>query len=265
MTAEEESYPFQFKSRWAIKNHLLTGITLVPWLRILWRHQVDWKTYWHRALFLTCMACVNSLLALPDRLLWSRRVAAQPLHPRSVFILGHPRTGTTLLHNLLSLDGRFATANTFHCGFPSSFLCLEKFSWLLAPLVDKRRPMDNMPLSFATPAEDEIATNVLSAGASPYLSIVFMRRWRELGSLLTFEGPGGAAAFARWRSSFLWFLKKVTLRYGGAAPKPLLIKSPVHAGRVRALLSIFPEARFIYIHRHPLEVCQGQREAGGGA
>lgn len=259
----EESYPFQLKSRWQVKNHVLTGITLVPWIQIiiLWRHQVDWATYWHRALFLTLMACINSLLALPDRLLWHRRVAAQPLNPRPVFVLGHPRTGTTLLHNLLALDdGRFATATTFQAGFPSSFLWLEKFAWLLAPVLDERRPMDNMPLSFDTPAEDEIATNVLSAGASPYLSIVFMRRWRELGRLLAFEGPGAAAAFARWRPSFLWFLRKVTLRCGGC--KPLLVKSPVHTARVRLLLDLFPQARFIFIHRHPLEVRELKKMTG---
>jgi hypothetical protein len=39
-----------------------------------------------------------------------------------------------------------------------------------------------------------------------------------------------------------------------ASPKPLLIKSPVHTARVRTWLKLFPGAKFIYIHRHPLEV-----------
>lgn len=43
-------------------------------------------------------------------------MARQPLHPSPVFVLGHPRTGTTHLHNLLSCDPRFAFATTFHAG-----------------------------------------------------------------------------------------------------------------------------------------------------
>ena len=38
------------------------------------------------------------------------------------------------------------------------------------------------------------------------------------------------------------------------SPKPLLIKSPVHTARVGLLLDMFPRARFVYIHRHPLQV-----------
>lgn len=41
----------------------------------------------------------------------------------------------------------------------------------------------------------------------------------------------------------------------GQSPKPLLIKSPVHTARLRMWLSMFPKAKFIYIHRHPIEVC----------
>lgn len=52
------------------------------------------------------------------RILYSRRVEQQQLHPEPVFILGHPRTGTTHLHNLMSRDPTFAYANTYQCGTP---------------------------------------------------------------------------------------------------------------------------------------------------
>ena len=50
------------------------------------------------------------------RLLYRHAVAAQLLHPEPIFILGHPRSGTTHMHNLLSLDPRLAFATTFHAG-----------------------------------------------------------------------------------------------------------------------------------------------------
>ena len=38
--------------------------------------------------------------------------------------------------------------------------------------------------------------------------------------------------------------------------KPLVIKSPVHTARVALLLKLFPRAKFIYLHRNPLQVFQ---------
>jgi hypothetical protein len=45
-----------------------SGITLVPWLRLLWVYgkEIHWHLYWHRIMFLTLMACLNTLLAIPD-------------------------------------------------------------------------------------------------------------------------------------------------------------------------------------------------------
>lgn len=61
-------------------------------------------------------ACPVLLPPPSPRVLYSQAVARQPLHPEPVFILGHPRTGTTHLHNLLSRDPAFAYATTFHAG-----------------------------------------------------------------------------------------------------------------------------------------------------
>ncbi|EFJ40116.1 hypothetical protein VOLCADRAFT_108333 [Volvox carteri f. nagariensis] len=131
-------------------------------------------------LFLSIMAVINTLLSLFDWVLFSRAVSSQPLHPEPLFILGHPRSGTTHLHNLLATDPRFAFATTFHAGFPSSFLTLEPIRGLLTGLLERRRPMDNMALHWDLPAEDEIAVNVLTGGDSPYLALVFPRLWRPL-------------------------------------------------------------------------------------
>jgi hypothetical protein len=48
------------------------------------------------------------------------------------------------------------------------------------------------------------------------------------------------------------FFQKLTLRSG----KPLIIKSPTHTGRIKLLLEMFPDARFVHIHRDPYTVFQ---------
>jgi len=250
-------YEFTQKHRFAIKNHLLTGITILPWLHILKEHShdIEWSKYWHRVIFLTIISLINSFLSIPDRLFFRHidKSTETTLHPSPVFIIGHPRTGTTHLHNLLALDPRFSVCRTFHCGFPSSFLSLDHafIKRLLSVVIDDTRPMDAMPLSFKTPSEDEIAINVLSGGISPYNCLVFPKQYKHYLKYLTFEDATTDDAFNRWQTSMLSFFKKVSYQQRG---KPLVIKSPVHAGRLDYWLKLFPKAKFIFVHRHPYEV-----------
>ena len=243
---------FTPKERWSFQNNAICGICLGQWVPLLlafWRH-VEWSRYWQRVVFVTLLAALNSALALVESALHGRAIATQTIHPRPLFVLGHPRTGTTLLHNLLALDGDFGTCSTFCAGFPSSFLWFERFKGLLSGMIGSTRPMDNMELSFDTPQEDELATNVLSAGTSPYMPLVFMTCEAAFRPYFSFAAAS-AAATARWTAAFLLLLRKLSLRCGG---RRLLLKSPVHTARVRLLLRLFPDAQFVYIHRDPATV-----------
>ena len=259
---------------WSVKNHPLSGITSAQWARMVWRHgrSMDVFTYWPRLLFITCMSVLNSFFALCDWLVYGRAVANQDLNDEPVFVLGHPRTGTTHLHNLLSKDERFAFATTFSVGFPSSFLCLRAVAPAIGLLMDSTRPMDNMSLAWDTPQEDELAMNQMSSGTSPYAPLLFPRKEKSFRPFYRFllartngEDSGDAELedadaepcdpkdFERWRRAFILFLKKTQYAAGGAR-KRLLLKSPVHTARVRLIKSLFPKATFVFIHRHPLEV-----------
>ena len=259
---------------WSVKNHPLSGITSAQWARMVWRHgrSMDVFTYWPRLLFITCMSVLNSFFALCDWLVYGRAVANQDLNDEPVFVLGHPRTGTTHLHNLLSKDERFAFATTFSVGFPSSFLCLRAVAPAIGLLMDSTRPMDNMSLAWDTPQEDELAMNQMSSGTSPYAPLLFPRKEKSFRPFYRFllartngedsrhaeledadAEPCDPKDFERWRRAFILFLKKTQYAAGGAH-KRLLLKSPVHTARVRLIKSLFPKATFVFIHRHPLEV-----------
>jgi omega-hydroxy-beta-dihydromenaquinone-9 sulfotransferase len=59
-----------------------------------------------------------------------------------------------------------------------------------------------------------------------------------------------------WKAAFMLFLKKVTFKYG----RRLLLKSAANTARIRILLELFPDARFIHIHRDPYKVFQSTRQ-----
>lgn len=248
----------------SLKNNALMGATTPQLLRILHscRSDVDFVTFAPRLLLLFLLSLLNSLFALFDTILFSRSVAAGPLPHHPVFVIGQPRSGTTLLHNLLAEDARFVTPNTFQVGWPSSFLTMERFAsyWPLSRVLSPTRPMDNLPLHWGTPQEDEIATNVLSAGASSYMCTHFPRAHARFLRFVSFEHPDAADALEHWRNAFLFFCRKLMLR---ARPgQRLLLKSPVHTGRMRLLDSLFGgSARFILVHRDPHEVFRSNHAA----
>jgi hypothetical protein len=188
-----------------------------------------------------------------EDLLFRRKIEQQAVLP-PVFVLGHPRTGTTHLHNILSVDRNLGYVTTFQAGFPNAFLILERFAFLFQWLIDSRRPMDNLPLNFSTPAEDEIAVNVITGGISPYASLSFMPRYKHYLRYCTFEDcTEESSEMEIWIKSFLWFLKKVSFASGG---KRLVIKSPVHMGRIKIFLKLFPKSNFVFIHRDCVKVFQ---------
>lgn len=125
---------------------------------------------------------------------------------------------------------------------------------MLGPVMDalgvRKRPQDNMTQGSGSPAEDEFA-HCVSTFLSPYMGWVFPRSSVDYDQYLTFRGVPDDELH-RWKTAFVGFLKKLTL----VSDRPLLLKSPPHTARVRLLLEMFPDARFVHIRRHPYRVFQ---------
>jgi omega-hydroxy-beta-dihydromenaquinone-9 sulfotransferase len=152
------------------------------------------------------------------------------------------------LHNLLAQDDRFAYPNTYQVTFPQTFLTTERINArLLGFFIPKKRLMDNVTFGFAEPQEDEFALAVLIGGFS--LGWAFHRRAGFYHRFLTLRETS-AKELAEWKSALTWFLQKLTFKYR----KPLILKSPGHTCRIKVLLEMFPEAKFVHIRRNPFDV-----------
>ena len=105
-----------------------------------------------------------------------------------MFIIGHWRSGTTYLHELMSLDARFFSPTTYQCFAPHHFLVSQ---WLIARylgfLMPKQRPMDNMAAGWDRPQEDEFALLTLGA-PTPYLRMAFPNDPPPYGEFLNMQG-----------------------------------------------------------------------------
>lgn len=243
--------------RSAVTHNYLAGITFGDWLRLLDEpgNDVDWQ-YVHRAAFITLTSLMNSFNRRREEKRFGRAIGETTIDRPPLFILGHWRSGTTHLHYLLAKDDdQFAFPNTYQVTNPHTFLLTEEVnSKRFARLVPKKRPMDNMALSFASPQEDELGLAMLSF-RSMYLGVSFPRRVDHYDRYLTFAGCT-KREIDDFKRAFVWFCRKLTLKFPG---RTLLIKSPPHTGRVKLLLEMFPDARFAHIHRNPYEVFQSFR------
>ena len=251
--------------RSGLKNNALAGITFHRLIRLLWtrRNSVDWKRYAFRISCLVSISVFNSILSLIEGVyLWillNKQDNSQDFKlDDPVFVLGHPRTGTTLLHTLLALDSdRFSICNTFCSGFPHCFLWFESIGkQLFASVISTTRPMDNMRLHFDLPQEDELATCLLTGGFySPYMSLYFPRDEKDFRPYQTFR-DADIKEVNVWTRAFQHLCHKLSIReeLQTGQRRRLLLKSPCHTGRVRHLLQLHPNALFVHVHRHPIDV-----------
>jgi omega-hydroxy-beta-dihydromenaquinone-9 sulfotransferase len=217
------------------------------WFRELARNRFQLSlSRLHLTLGVTSFMPMSDLLSLMQHVVHRKAILRTELAGPPIFVLGHWRSGTTLLHELLTLDDRYASPTTYQCFAPSHFLMSEGLvtkygSWL----IPNKRPMDNMKAGWTLPQEDEFALMNLGA-PTPYLRLMFPRN--EFPYKNTLSSSGFTEEQLReWKRLFDWFLRALTYKTG----KPLILKSPPHTGRLGILKQMYPDAKFIHIARDP--------------
>jgi hypothetical protein len=227
------------------------GCNSYSWLRLLNRNRFAVEpAYLYIAAIVSGVSLGHTVARFIQDSLWGSQVRRTRVREAPLFIVGHWRTGTTLLHELLILDERHAFPTTYECLSPNHFLMSEDVLPALVPfLMPSRRPMDNMAAGWGRPQEDEFALCMLGA-PSPYLTIAFPNNPPLDQEALDLEGLSPRER-RMWKRTFLRLVQQLTLRHHG---KRLVLKSPTHTARIRVLLEMFPDARFVHIVRDPYVV-----------
>ena len=231
------------------------GMTLVAWLRVMrgkW-HLVSPRRY-PLALTVTLFSITNLGLKWLSDALYGSKVAATEIEPAPLFVIGHWRSGTTWLHNMLILDRRHAAPTQAACFCPEFFLVVQNaIKPVIQRFLPEKRPMDNVVIDLDNAEEDEVGI-CLSGAPSSYASLLFPSE----APILKFDPardmtPGEAAL---WRRQWLGFLRRVQFQNPG---KRLVLKSPTHSLRIAEILRQFPAAKFIHIRRDPYRVFLSDR------
>ncbi|MEP5731696.1 MAG: sulfotransferase [Sulfitobacter sp.] len=239
--------PFTFR--------LWHGMTLDAWLRVMrgkW-HLISVRRY-PLALTITLVSTANLPLKLISQALYGRKLAKVMIDPDPVFVLGHWRSGTTWLHQLMMTDPSHAAPAANECFMPETFLAARGLlSKLLAWILPESRPMDNVGLAPDSAEEDEHGI-ALSGAISPLHSLMFPNAPLDFPIRIS-DMTEKDAAF--WRKKWLAFLRRVQFIH---PDKRLVLKSPGHTLRTDEILSHFPNAKFVHIVRDPYKIFMSSRK-----
>ncbi len=231
----------------------LFGITFTNWYNLLKKNNFDIsaKRYFHMFI-ITLLSFRNSFYSRRDEILKNGkdRKIKDP-----IFILGHWRSGTTFLHNLLIQDRQFNFPRIFEVTQPFSFLALrKKYMKILEDREVDNRPMDSVKNGPLSPGEEEFAMAAITL-KSPIIGWSFPKNFDYYERFLTLENIDENDRNL-WKKEYLNYLNKVSRN----SNKTLLLKSPVNTARIKFLLELFPNAKFINITRNPIDVFRSTKK-----
>ena len=200
----------------------------------------------------------NIQRAADHRFLVERSLAENPSIRRSairtpLFVIGMPRTGTSILQALLYRDPAHRSPLSWECLMPHPApqpdnyaddprvkRIQSEFSQLftLVPDFRKKHYME------ADSPQECVGITALNFTSFQYLTQCFIPAYHEW-----FANEADQVANLRWHKTFLQFLQS-----GGVRTGRWLLKSPVHLCRLRALFEVYPDARIVMTHRHPASI-----------
>ena len=204
-----------------------------------------------------------ALKGLLKRTLTSRLKVEQSLHDNPeilqskitapVFIIGMPRTGTTILHSLLHEDVNHRSPLAWECLLPSPVAEPSTFTdnpqlntikkefgqlFKLVPDFQKKHHMT------AESPQECIGITALDFNSFQTCAQVYIPSY-----LKWFAEESDQLQTMRFHKRFLQYLES-----GGVRSERWLLKTPVHMMRLTALFEVYPDAKVIMTHRDPAKV-----------
>jgi hypothetical protein len=236
----------------AVEQHPLAGSSFISLMKLfLGNGGVD-REYLPQALSIATASFLTIPLKIFENVKFSQKIADTQLEFPPIFIIGHPRSGTTYFQYLMSLDPNLGYLENWQAMRGSEiFLSNQELAKRWADSNYPRKRISDGVMMFAnSPAEEEYPL----ANACPYSFyswFYFPKNMRKIfQNFVLFEGVD-QQIISEWKRAYTKMLKRITLSANG---KRLILKNPINTARVKILLEMFPDAKFIHIYRNPYSI-----------
>jgi len=170
-----------------------------------------------------------------------------------IFIIGMPRTGTTILHAMMHEDPNHRSPLSWECLLPYPVSTPDTFEdnpqlkqirkefeqlFKLVPDFKKKHHME------ADSPQECIGINALDFNSFQPSATLYIPSYMEW-----FDHSADRLKTMRFHKRFLQYLQS-----GGVMGKRWLLKSPVHLMRLPEIFEVYPDAKIIMTHRSPEKV-----------
>jgi len=225
----------------------LVGSTLPNYLRVLARGKVTFK-YVPTLLLTLLIILVATPFHIYEYYYLRNRIKKYRLKKPPIFIVGHWRSGTTHLHNLLCKDPANGFSTTYQAVFPNNLKSKWIFKTFMKLNMPEKRPSDNVKLSTNFPQEEEFALSNMTPSSFyhffyfPSMNDQLYKKYIQFKGISTREKN-------QFKNKYHELLVKVALNI---RKDQLVMKNPVNTGRIKLILEMYPDAKFIHIYRNPI-------------
>lgn len=245
------------KQRYNIQTRIgpSIGTSVRNWMKLILTNGSIALKYYPRIFLINLVSTISIPFRLYEHWKFDDRINATKISSPPIFIIGHWRSGTTHLHNLMCQDTQFGFITMLQAAFPRSFMSSNLFRYFVKTFLPKTRPMDNMKMGVNKPQEEEMALGNLFP-YSFYNGFYFPKKMMEyFYKYIRFKNIS-LKVKEQWKKVYHYMVKKTTLNMGG---KRLVLKNPANTARIRFLLELFPKAKFVHIYRNPYVVYASMR------
>jgi len=226
-------------------------------LHLLRKYGVD-KGLHGRAFVVSAISMIGAPFRIYEKFAYDKKAEKVDLKEPPVFILGHWRSGTTHLHNLLCQDPLASFVTTYQSVFPDQTLATGSrflFKNIMKMIMPLKRAGDNIKLNTEYPQEEEF-----TLGARNPACFYYFFYFPELITQFYDQYLNFNASDDLTRNTFIADYKRVINKaqlYSGK--QRFLSKNPTNTARIPLLLEMYPDARFIHIYRNPVDVILSTR------
>ena len=221
-------------------------------VEFLFKYKIDLR-YYPRIFIIGIINLINFPFRTYERLFINPRFKKVAIEKEPVFIIGHWRSGTTHLHNLLTRDQQMGYCTTYQGVFPDTLfnkLGIFLFKGFTRILIPATRKGDNVVLNADFPQEEEFALGDKVPVCFYYFWMFPLKIDLFYDKFLRFQGLNMKLA-DKWKEDYKLLIKKALK---STDRERFLSKNPPNTARIKVLLEMFPNAKFIFIHRNPVEV-----------
>lgn len=221
-------------------------------INFLFKNKIPLR-YFPRLIVMVIINLINLPFRSYERWFINSRFKKTAIQQDPVFIVGHWRSGTTHLHNILTCDRQMGYLTTYQGVFPDTMFNLlgrfifKNFTRILIPTTRKG---DNVRLKTDNPQEEEFAVGDKVPLSYYYFWMFPHHTLKYYDRALRLKGVP-KKTITRWQEGYKTLIKK---SLHNTQRNIFLSKNPPSTARIPTILEMFPNAKFIHIHRNPIEV-----------